>query len=105
MSTLSLYKVTSRDTRRALSTNPYHNQRVDRLSFRRQRVKQETWLEQHFRAADRRSKGYRVSTCRLALTFVSAFDHCSVLITTNIKHVLPATSLDLAIITSDSVFF
>ena len=65
MSTQSLCKVTSRDTQRALSTNPYHNQRVDRLSFRMQRVKQETWLEQHFRVTDRRNKGYRVSTIAL----------------------------------------
>ena len=60
-------------------------------------ISKKTWLEQHFRVTDRRNKGYRVSTCRLALTFVSAFNHCSVLIvqrgiTTNIKHILPAPS-------------
>ena len=52
-------------------------------------------LEQLFRETDLRSRGYRVTTHRLCLTFVSGLDHYKVLITlremtTNIKHVLPA---------------
>ena len=52
-------------------------------------------LEQHFRVTDHRSRGYRVTTCRLWLTFISGLHHHNVLIspreiTTNIKHVLPA---------------
>ena len=88
--------VAFRGARRAPFHRPYHNRRVGCLMLCRQRVYR---LEQHFLVTDHRSRSYRVTTCRLWLTFVFGLDHYNVLITprvitTNIKHVLAAPLLE-----------
>ena len=93
---LRLCSVPLRGARRAPFSRPYHNRRVGCLMLCRQR---DNLLERHFRATDHRSRAYRVTTCRLWLTFVSGLDHYNVTIlpreiTTNIKHVLPALLLE-----------
>ena len=75
---LRLCSVSFRCARRAPFPRPYHNQRVGCLMLCRQRANR---LEQHFLVTDHRSRGYRVTTCRLWLTFVSGLDHYNVLIT------------------------
>ena len=89
-----LCSVAFRAARRAPFPRPYHNRRVGCFMLCRQRVDR---LEQHFHVTVHRSGVYRVTTCRLWLTFVSGLDHYSVLIspreiTTNVKHVLPGPS-------------
>ena len=89
---LRLCSVAFRCARWAPFPRPYHNRRVGCLMLCRQRVNR---LEQSFLVTDHRSRGFRVTTCRLWLTFVSGLDHYNVLITprvitTNIKHVIPS---------------
>ena len=67
MSTRSVC-VASRDTQRAPFLTHTTTNALECLVFHKQRVEatpEETWLKQHFRATDRHSNSYRVTTCSL----------------------------------------